>query len=462
MDRVNTNATFSSDDIFERRKYAKTIMTLANKYTSEKGACSIAVDAPWGIGKSTFLHMFKNEIDHCCSAALESSTQGHTDVFSHEHRHCVYYNAWEYDDSNNAFSPLFWSIVNSLNPNHAAEEKKRDWLKGICKYAGTLVGAGVAMALNPCGSVIANQTATVIKTLPDIISKSEPENPLQPLFEELQKEAEVRKAFHDALASVASESGNLFILVDELDRCKPSFAIDTLEVIKHYFDIPNIVFVFAVDMLQLSHAIGGRYGGRIDAGGYLTKFFDHHLRLNTPTAKQMIHTIDQNYNVSGRFEEDIERVFLACGITPREVYRINTNRKTLFASLDTSSWGSNEKAYVTIIIILFLCIKHRKPDIYATFISSKANWDLENWSSIYPEIHRFLSEIASCGDLLVDQAYQKFKMFQKQNTSPNSPSENGLIQMVGYFGSAVLQTRSGNYPKTFMQILQEWLEAVTV
>lgn len=64
------------------------------------------------------------------------------------------------------------------------------------------------------------------------------------------------------------------IFIDELDRCKPDYAIRLLERIKHYFDDERITFVFSVNLTQLQWTVKGYYGSSFDATGYLEKFFD--------------------------------------------------------------------------------------------------------------------------------------------------------------------------------------------
>jgi len=334
-------------------------------------------------------------------------------------------------------------------------------LKGLLKNAGTLLGAGVAMMMNTYGTVIANQSANVIKAIGDTITTKKPEDALESLFALARKEASERKAFHDALAGLASTAGQLFIVIDELDRCNPAFAIDVLEVIKHYFDVPNVVFVFGIDMTQMAHAINGRYGGNMDAGGYLSKFFDHHIRLNTPTAKQMIHTVDEKRELGSRQEEDIERIFHACGVTPREIRNIFLKTRTLQETLDTFSWDKNQRAYVEIITMLFICMKYRKPNVYAAYMSSKGAWDYENWETGAPKIYDFLNRLSPYRTLMPDNAAEMLESCRRRKSS-SLTDENDVLQAVGIFGIAVLGTRSGYYSKTFIQILQEWLESVAV
>jgi hypothetical protein len=74
----------------------------------------------------------------------------------------------------------------------------------------------------------------------------------------------------------------MFILVDELDRCRPSYAIQMLEEVKHLFDVTGVVFIFATDGLQLEKAIGAVYGPNFDGKRYLLRFFDRQYRFADP------------------------------------------------------------------------------------------------------------------------------------------------------------------------------------
>jgi predicted KAP-like P-loop ATPase len=71
----------------------------------------------------------------------------------------------------------------------------------------------------------------------------------------------------------------LIIFVDELDRCKPSFAVKLLEQIKHYFLLQNVTFVFSTNILELSKTISKFYGNDFQGDKYLNRFFD--LFFNT-------------------------------------------------------------------------------------------------------------------------------------------------------------------------------------
>lgn len=82
--------------------------------------------------------------------------------------------------------------------------------------------------------------------------------------------------FKQELAELAAKLEKpLVFIIDELDRCRPDFAIRSIERIKHFFDIPKIVFVLVMDKTQFSKVVCHNYGYDESLGEeYLTKFID--------------------------------------------------------------------------------------------------------------------------------------------------------------------------------------------
>jgi hypothetical protein len=92
--------------------------------------------------------------------------------------------------------------------------------------------------------------------------------------------------------------GHLVIIIDELDRCRPHYAVKVLERIKHFFSIPGLVFVIATDPKHLPNAIAAVYGERTDSEIYLRKFVDFEYDLPEPTAQQYISTLAKEFQLS--------------------------------------------------------------------------------------------------------------------------------------------------------------------
>ena len=105
------------------------------------------------------------------------------------------------------------------------------------------------------------------------------------MIEEFKEKLEdLARALNNRTAQ--ADNGNhkpLVVMIDELDRCRPSYAVELLETAKHLFDVDRIVFVLAVNREQLAHAVCALYGADFNAEGYLRRFFDEDFRL--PSAK---------------------------------------------------------------------------------------------------------------------------------------------------------------------------------
>ena len=80
----------------------------------------------------------------------------------------------------------------------------------------------------------------------------------------------------------------LVVMIDELDRCRPSYAVELLETAKHLFDVDQIVFVLAVNRKQLAHTVRALYGNKFEAEAYLHRFIDLDVHLPEPNMERFI------------------------------------------------------------------------------------------------------------------------------------------------------------------------------
>lgn len=97
--------------------------------------------------------------------------------------------------------------------------------------------------------------------------------------------------------SDSDEKKPLIIFVDELDRCRPTFAIEVLERIKHFFVTPNIIFVLAIDKMQLIESIRTVYGSNLNSLGYLKRFIDIEFSLPIPNTKKYAKVLISEYGI---------------------------------------------------------------------------------------------------------------------------------------------------------------------
>ncbi|MDR5819839.1 P-loop NTPase fold protein [Caballeronia sp. LZ043] len=234
------------------------------------------VNAEWGLGKTYFLTEWAKML----------RAEGHP---------VVLFDAWENDFSSNPFVGFMTEVEKQLTKGMDLKQKAKSQARAvITKGARVIKASAPSIAL----TVVKNFTGLDAQNLIEEAKKSSPDI-TSAIKRDLEKENKnIRNAISDfksALAQFAidaSEGGKaslpVFLMVDEMDRCRPSYAIELLENIKHIFRVPNVYTIVATDSEQLAHSIRAIYGEGFDYSKYLRRFFDHESRLDKPRFKELI------------------------------------------------------------------------------------------------------------------------------------------------------------------------------
>lgn len=165
----------------------------------------------------------------------------------------------------------------------------RDSAKTIAKTVGRLAFKGVIRAAT-AGAVSASDlddaVADVANDIGDL-AEAELDKLIDDRLGSAKKEEEAFAKFRKSLAALTevpaaaeSESKQIIFIVDELDRCRPDYALDVLETIKHFFSVGGVHFLLVCDFSQLAAAVKARYGLAIESETYLEKFID--VRVSFP------------------------------------------------------------------------------------------------------------------------------------------------------------------------------------
>lgn len=277
---MSENVNIWQGDLLGREEDAKllhlflTRRVAERQETGETGSYVLNLDAGWGQGKTFFLERFKKLLE----------LEGHT---------AVLVNAWE-DDY--AEDPLL-AVVSAIE---RAFPKKGTAKKAAASVAK--VGAKLAVvALKSTGKsllrkVVGEEGSEVLSTAGGALIKGGTAAASEALdlstealgkavLDRFEEGRTTMKEFREKLAELVRSKAikpPLFIFVDELDRCRPSYAIALLERVKHLFSVDDVVFVIGTDTEQLRHSIGAVYGSGFDGKGYLQRFFDRTYRFAKP------------------------------------------------------------------------------------------------------------------------------------------------------------------------------------
>ena len=205
---------------------------------------------------------------------------------------CVYYDAWENDNDEDPVLSLIYTILTGINSDYSFSEGK-DVLSIAASIGEFFTGRNIA----------------------EILKELRSESPL----DSLKSKKELREKVNEFFNSLLPEKGNrLIIMVDELDRCKPSYAVKLLERIKHYFTNDRITFVFSVNTYELEKTIRKYYGDDFDAGRYLSRFFDLHISI-PPVNMRKYYEVIAFSNSLYQVDQTIDAVIKAFGFELREI-----------------------------------------------------------------------------------------------------------------------------------------------
>ena len=234
-----------SDDKLGRRDCADVLTGLLATQTE---ALTVSLNGEWGSGKTFMLKRWRQQ--------LENDGYG-----------AIYFNAWEDDFVPDPLVAILGQLQAHLSEEPAVKE--------------FLAGAGQVIATVASG-IFKKATGVDIEDAAGKASKAATTRDMK-LLDEYSAVLGSRLQLRDSLQRMANKLFEtsrkpLVFIIDELDRCRPSFAIELLERVKHLFNIEHVVFVLGIDRTQLGQAIRSVYGD-IDSENYLHRFIDIDFRL---------------------------------------------------------------------------------------------------------------------------------------------------------------------------------------
>ena len=278
------------NDCLERKP---TIVDLTNLVQSTNQPFVFSVEAPWGWGKTTFIRLWK--------AYLEQNKHP-----------CLYFNAWSNDFAEDPMI-AFLSEMSTLLEREQDEGKNQALISALRRAQKIGVGIlrrGLPVALRVATQgIIDEQTLAALKGSEDELS-SLLERVAEERIQAYEQGKRGMKAFRDSLAEFARLSvkdetrrGPVIFFVDELDRCRPDYAVALLERIKHLFNVEGVVFVLSIDRKQLVNSVKAIYGNAMDADGYLRRFIDLSYRLSAPPTDRFINMLFDRFYIHEFFTE---------------------------------------------------------------------------------------------------------------------------------------------------------------
>ena len=297
--------TFEDFDKLNLKEFAtKSILNTIERYRNnsenslDRGALTLALYSDFGTGKSTFLKMFEN--------LVRKEKQSEYNIF--------YIDAWRSDFCKEPIIAILSELINYIEKENEDEKIVEDLKTVVGKLTLNIV-------FQLAQGYIKEKTGFDIK---EAINNIEPET----LGENVVRSFEERKNLIDEITILLkkyTEKKKLIIIIDELDRARPDYAVHFLEDIKHFFQSENIIFLFGVNKKQLTETIKSLYGN-IEINGYLDKFFK--LKIDLPDyydfASQLIYFLTEKCELT---EDQLRADNLICcfrffGLSLRQLHEL--------------------------------------------------------------------------------------------------------------------------------------------
>jgi energy-coupling factor transporter ATP-binding protein EcfA2 len=352
------------NDVFQRKEFGEALLNLATRSTDE---LVISLDGKWGEGKTTFVRMWQGLLKE---KGIPS----------------IYIDAFQNDYTEDAFISIASAITLYVD-QHSAEAQKSSDFKNKAKKVGVRLlswTAKIGIKAATLG-IIKESDIDALSEIGDEVAADTSETIANLVKERLNthsKETEIIQSFRESLSEMpanllGNSSGRLVIVIDELDRCMPSFAVEVLEKIKHLFSVKNVVFLLVMHKQQLEEAIRSVYGANIDAHTYLQKF----INIETSIPKR----------VTDRYSNDIElyikkllqlheittwgddRLIADCliplakhfNLSLRQLEKVFTNLAIIY-----STSGENHLRIVPIIVFIAV-VKVVNPNVFGNLLQGR-------------------------------------------------------------------------------------------
>jgi hypothetical protein len=257
-------------DIFQRAPFGE---GLTNLVSVADDPLVIMLDSPWGTGKTTFIKMWAGHLRKNGFPVI------YFDAFQNDH----------VDDGFLAIAAEVIRLSKSLKKTKTAAHKS--FLKKAARVGGILLRTSAKLGAKAAtlGAIDAADL-DALKSVADDIAKeasTKADDYLENLLKLQSQEHETISSLRDSLSDLAKsfapstepkreneKQKPLIFIIDELDRCRPSFALELLEKIKHIFSIANVHFLLSTHLNQLETSVRFSYGHDIDARTYLQKFYN--------------------------------------------------------------------------------------------------------------------------------------------------------------------------------------------
>lgn len=429
----------NSDNVYEslinnsigRGQSALECIQILNKI---EGHYSIALDGQWGSGKTFLVNQIKMILD-----ALNPHTQmdeekrnGITDWIKNSFKTfepdtikphvTVIFDAWENDSDQDPLLSILHYLEDELQEDFGCDcsVNLAPTIAMIADYMKPSLTKYILSAIAVLGETVESTASTVA----------------------IKSAHELKDNVHEFIEKLTNERGErLMLFIDELDRCKPDYAVKTLERIKHYLMHERVTVIFSTNLEQLQHNVHNFYGQQFDAYAYLQRFFD--LSIPVPSYdRDGFYKILKWNSLSSRNNFNTERYYKIC-LAVNELYKLSMRDIIRFAELskiaeqisfpDRPDYDISYIMEFAYIMPVAIGLRITNIDQYNRFIEGTAPEELQRIVQNQPQLFRQLLEKGESENdtvMLNNRCTQLYDTIFHHNFKPyEKPREIGQLKI---------------------------------
>lgn len=239
------------NDLIGRKEFVDKLLTIIGGVSSDR-PWSFAINGRWGTGKTFVFSLLKKELDNMNGVV------------------CIEYNAWKNDFYDDPLISILFSMLDYFESIDDLEKETIQKLKNIIDMAK------YSLSYLP-GFSRMEKVTEFFKENHRLWKRTRKKETDKGEFNQYSSYSDLINKTQEFIRTAVGNN-KLVILVDEIDRCTPEYAMKVLERMHYIFNIPNIIVIVNVNKEQLEKVLSNKYSS-MEKEIYLTKFFDRTIEL---------------------------------------------------------------------------------------------------------------------------------------------------------------------------------------
>lgn len=346
-------------DVLNRKDFIYKLIQLVEGFADKKQGCCFGIDGAWGSGKTFVLEKFEEKL----KVIQSEETAG-------DKYYVFHYDCWKYDYYEEPTIAIITAMLDEIDRELSLFSKD-------VENAGKVAVETVRTTLKKIASELCKNKIGIdlVEVASEILDKTDKEKVKD--FDSLYGFKKALEETRKGMQEIAKDK-TVVIIVDELDRCLPTYSIKVLERLHHIFnELDNVVVIVSMDKSQLEHSIKAIYG-EIDVDVYLRKFISFKVHLDNGIADNFISKYEAYVSLFDNVEKDRVNFFFKSimeGTDMRTQERIFRKAEIIHHMI---SDGEKMDSSIMTFEILFLTVslKCKSPKIQ-WLIDEKHNVDIE-------------------------------------------------------------------------------------